>query len=86
MYLHPDDVKLTIRRAAELTGRTEKAIRAKIERGEWPEGVVWERAPDGRITVILGGYNRWVAGQACVPLAGESRSTSATRGSAVESG
>ncbi len=43
-----------------LTGYTVKAIQRKIERGDWQEGKVWRRAPDGRILIDLIGYERWV--------------------------
>jgi hypothetical protein len=35
----------------------------KIERGDWQEGKVWRRAPDGRIVIDVVGYQRWVEGQ-----------------------
>jgi len=34
--------------ATSMTGYTVKAMQRKIERGEWVEGKVWIRAPDGR--------------------------------------
>ena len=34
----------------------------KIERGDWQEGKVWRRAPDGRIVIDVLGYQRWVEG------------------------
>jgi len=43
-----------------VTGYTVKAIQRKIERGDWQEGKVWLRAPDGRIFIDLVGYERWV--------------------------
>jgi hypothetical protein len=46
-----------------LTGYTVKAIQRKIERGDWPEGKAWRRAPDGRIFIDLVGYERWVEGR-----------------------
>lgn len=38
---------VTIGRFAELSGYTEKAIRAKIHDGTWEKGAVWVKAPDG---------------------------------------
>ncbi len=46
-----------------LTGYTVKAMERKIERGDWQEGKVWRRAPDGRITIDMDGYRRWVEGR-----------------------
>lgn len=43
-----------------LTGYSVKAMQRKIERGDWQEGKVWRRAPDGRILIDLVGYERWV--------------------------
>jgi hypothetical protein len=30
------------------------------QRGDWREGKVWRRAPDGRIVIDVLGYQRWV--------------------------
>ena len=49
--------------AAALTGYTVKAMQRKIERGDWVEGKVWKRAPDGRIVIDLTGYYQWVEGR-----------------------
>jgi hypothetical protein len=43
-----------------LTGYSVKAMERKIERGDWEEGRVWKRAPDGRILIDVLGYQRWV--------------------------
>jgi hypothetical protein len=51
-----------IRRAAELTGYSAKAINRKRETGRWPEGLLWHRAPDGSILIDLEGYAKWVEG------------------------
>ena len=49
--------------AAQMTGYTIKAMERKIERGDWLEGKVWVRAPDGRILIDMLGYQRWVEGR-----------------------
>ncbi len=46
--------------AAQYTGYSQHAIRNKIDRGDWPEGKLWRRAPDGRIFIDLPGVQRWV--------------------------
>lgn len=46
-----------------LTGYTEKAVRRRIEDGVWLQGRIWRKAPDGRVTVDLQAYYRWVEGQ-----------------------
>lgn len=51
---------VTVDLFAAMTGYTEKAVRTKIDRGDWLEGEVWERAPDGRILMDCVGYERWV--------------------------
>ena len=48
--------------AAQMTGYTVKAMERKIERGDWIEGKVWLRAPDGRILIDLLGFQKWVEG------------------------
>jgi len=45
-----------------LTGYSVKAMERKIERGDWQEGKVWRRAPDGRIVIDIVGYQRWIDG------------------------
>jgi hypothetical protein len=45
-----------------LTGYSVKAMERKIERGDWQEGKVWRRAPDGRILIDVLGFQRWVEG------------------------
>ncbi len=46
--------------ATLMTGYTVKAIQCKIARGDWQEGKVWRRAPDGRIFIDTVGFERWV--------------------------
>lgn len=76
--------KVTIPRFAELSGYTEKAIRAKIDRGDWPEGV-YIRAPDDRILISIRGYEEWAEGRACALLVPrQSSSTSAGRGNVTD--
>jgi hypothetical protein len=48
--------------AERITGYTVKAMERKIERGDWVEGKVWVRAPDGRILIDMVGYHKWVEG------------------------
>lgn len=54
-------VKLPIFEQA--TGYTEKAVRRKIEEGNWLEGREYRRAPDGHILVDMEGYTKWVESQ-----------------------
>lgn len=49
--------------ANAITGYSVKAMERKIERGDWPEGKLWKRAPDGRILIDMMGYQRWVESQ-----------------------
>jgi hypothetical protein len=46
----------------ERVGYTPKAIEIKIARAVWLEGFEYFKAPDGKITVIMEGYERWAAG------------------------
>lgn len=45
---------------AGLTGYSEKAVRRKIEDGVWLSGKHFKKAPDGRITMNLQEYYKWV--------------------------
>ena len=49
---------VTIDLAATLTGYTAKAIRAKIDKGEWVEDRQYVRR-DGRVLIDLRGYELW---------------------------
>ena len=60
---------LLIPRFSIETGYSEDAIRAKIKRGEWREGEMWKKSPDGRVHINLEEYQQWVNGQASVPSA-----------------
>jgi hypothetical protein len=63
-----------------LTGYSVKAMERKIERGDWEEGKVWKRAPDGRILIDVLGYQRWVEGAKAV-VASHSRGLEGRRAS-----
>lgn len=72
---------------AAASGHTEDAIRKKIDRGEWLEGVVWIKR-GGRIYIIVEGYYRWVeqALESEPPRIARLRSTSAGAARAAVSG
>jgi hypothetical protein len=53
---------VTVKKLAELTGYSDPAIKQKISRGQWPEGLLWRKSPDGRIHVNLEEYQKWVEG------------------------
>lgn len=54
--------------ANAMTGYSVKEIQCKIHRGEWEEGKVWGRAPDGRIFIDIAGFERWVESRQDSPL------------------
>jgi len=60
----------------------------KIERGDWQEGKVWRRAPDGHVMLDTVGYEKWVESRkpaGFVPKAGTaSSSPSSTKVGAVD--
>jgi hypothetical protein len=58
---------VTIKKAAELTGYSPKAIEHKRENGTWLEGAIWIKAPDGRILISTEGIEAWAEGQALPP-------------------
>ena len=51
---------VTIRKFCELTGYTEKAVRATIHKGDWLQNRVWRKAPDGHVLISLEGFELWV--------------------------
>lgn len=55
---------VTIKLYALISGKTEGAIRKKIERGIWVEGRQYRRDPEGCIWIITRGVEQWVEGTA----------------------
>jgi len=49
--------------ATQITGYTVNAMQRKIGRGDWLEGKVWVRAPDGHILISIEGFEKWVEGR-----------------------
>ncbi|WP_018985251.1 excisionase family protein [Methylophilus methylotrophus] len=45
-------------------GYTDDAIRAKIKKGVWLNGIHWRKAPDGRIVFNLEAIQKWIEGKA----------------------
>jgi hypothetical protein len=58
MAIHIEWVLLPL--FCSLTGYTEKAVRRKIEDGVWLQGRQFRKAPDGRITMNIQEYYKWV--------------------------
>lgn len=54
--------RVTISFFSKQSGYTEKAIRNKIDRGDWSEHHHWVKAPDGRILIHVAGIERWIEG------------------------
>jgi len=52
-----------IKKLIELIGITDDAIRAKIARGVWLQGVHWKKAPDGRIYCNHEAIQKWIEGK-----------------------
>lgn len=77
---------VTIKKHSEATGYTQAAIRAKIAGGVWLEGVLWRKAPDGRVLISTEAFDLWAEGRESELLAEASRWTSATRASAAGNG
>jgi len=51
---------VTLLKFYEITGYTPDECRGYIKRGQWKEGDVWEKAPNGKIHIITEGYEQWV--------------------------
>lgn len=54
---------VTIQKHAELTGYTLAALRQKIQRGDFIEGVHYIKSPDGRVHINVGAYEKWLQGE-----------------------
>jgi len=48
---------------AELSGYSYGAIKQKIYRGDWPEGVLWCNAPDRALMINWRNVDKWAAGR-----------------------
>lgn len=53
---------VTIQKLSEMSGYSVGALRRKIERGQFLEGVHFRHSPDGRIQFNLEAYQQWVEG------------------------
>jgi hypothetical protein len=53
---------VTVRLYSQISGKTEGAIRKKIERGIWLEGQHYRRDPEGCIWINREGVEQWVEG------------------------
>lgn len=69
---------VTIPKFSVESGYTEDAIRSKIRDGIWMEGQVWKKAPDGRIVIIVEGYEEWVETGGVLKLRRKAASKSAS--------
>jgi hypothetical protein len=49
-----------IKKLCDLLGYTDDAVRAKIKRGVWLEGIHWRKAPDGHIFCNLEAIQKWI--------------------------
>jgi hypothetical protein len=54
---------VTIDKFSEASGYTAEAVRSKIKRGDWLEGKVFIKAPDGRVLIITEGFEQWATKQ-----------------------
>ena len=73
---------ITIRKFCADTGYTDDAVRSKLSQGIWREGIVWRKAPDGRVLISIRGYNAWAEDRVSELLdQRQSKSTSAGRAS-----
>lgn len=61
LYIEPDRY-VTVELYSLISGRTEKAIRKKIEVGKWIEKIHYYRDPDGGITIDREAVAKWVTG------------------------
>ena len=59
VYLAPDRL-VTVRIYAAISGRTEKAIRRKIEDGKWLKDREFVHDPDGAVMIDREAVQRWV--------------------------
>ena len=51
---------LTVKELSEETPYSERAIRSKIEKGQWIRGVHYEKPPDNRILMNPWEIQKWI--------------------------
>ena len=49
-----------INKVIDLIGYTDDAIRSKIAKGVWLNGIHWKKAPDGRLMFNLEAIQKWI--------------------------
>lgn len=76
--------KITLQKLAIESGYTEDALRSKIARGEFAEGIHYIKAPDGRIHFIVEAYLKWLESNQAAKQS-KSRSTGTERDSGQRS-
>jgi len=54
---------VTIKKFSELHGYTQEAIRAKIKKGIWIQGIHFIKSPDNRIQLIPQNIEKWFQGK-----------------------
>lgn len=53
---------VTIQKMAHDSGYTVAALRCKIQRGDFIEGIHWRKGRDGRILFNIRAFNLWASG------------------------
>lgn len=64
---------IQLRKYAELSGYSEKAIRDKIYEGVWVEGIHFCKAPDRKIMINIEKVELWLQGKNSLALLNENR-------------
>lgn len=54
---------VTLKRYSDITGETKAAVRSRIQRGEWAEGIHYQRDPYNHIWIIPEGVDTWIMGE-----------------------
>lgn len=55
--------QVLLKKYAEQSGYTEKALREKIHKGVWAEGVHYYRSPDRHIVINIEEVEKWQRGE-----------------------
>jgi hypothetical protein len=76
--------KVTIDKLAEESGYTVAALRCKIQRGEFAQGIHFIKSPDGRIHFIVSEYLKWVESNSTEKVS-KSRSAGTVSGTGLPS-
>jgi|CXWL01.1.fsa_nt_gi predicted site-specific integrase-resolvase len=60
---HSNQLLVTIKKCAQMTGLSENAIRQYLKKGQWRIGIHWFKSENGRIFINMIAAYKWMEGK-----------------------